>query len=37
LRPDRDRRWHPYDFIERGSIAELLAEIEADPTGIFWE
>jgi len=33
---DRNSRWHLYDFVEPGSVAELLAEIEADPTGIFW-
>ena len=33
---DRNSRWHLYDLIEPGSIAELLAEIDADPTGIFW-
>ena len=33
---DRNSRWHLYDFIEPGSISELLDEIEADPTGIFW-
>lgn len=33
---DRNSRWHLRDFIEPGSISELLAEIEADPTGIFW-
>lgn len=33
---DRNSRWHLYDFIEPGTVTELLAEIEADPTGIFW-
>ena len=33
---DRNSRWHLYDFIESGTITELLAEIDADPTGIFW-
>lgn len=28
--------WHLYDLIEPGSVAELLAEIERDPTAIFW-
>jgi hypothetical protein len=36
--PDREEPhiWHLYDFIEPGSITELLAEIDADPTVIFW-
>ena len=33
---DRNSRWHLYDFIEPGTVTELLAEIEADPTSIFW-
>jgi DUF3024 family protein len=35
--PDRNSRWHPYDHGNRqfGSIAELLAEIDDDPTAIF--
>ena len=34
---DRNSRWHPYDMVgpTRG-LADLLAEIDADPTGIFW-
>lgn len=33
---DRNSRWHQYDLIEPGTVAELLTEIEQDPTGIFW-
>ena len=33
---DRNSRWHPYDFIEPGAVASLLAEIKRDPTCIFW-
>ena len=35
--PGRNSRWHPYDHGNRqfGSIAELLAEIDDDPTCIF--
>jgi hypothetical protein len=34
---DRDRRWHRYDRIGPSPhVDSLLAEIEADPTGIFW-
>ena len=35
--PDRNGRWHPYDMREpTAQVAELLGEIDADPTGIFW-
>ncbi len=33
---DSNSRWHLYDLIEPGSVAELLEEIDDDPTGIFW-
>ncbi len=33
---DRNGRWHRYDLIEPGTAEQLLAEIEADPTCIFW-
>jgi hypothetical protein len=34
---DRNGRWHPYDLVSpRQTVAPLLAEIESDPTGIFW-
>jgi hypothetical protein len=34
---DRDRRWHLYDLREPTTTAPaLLAELDADPTGIFW-
>jgi hypothetical protein len=32
-----NRRWHLYDMREpTAQVAELLVEIDADPTGIFW-
>jgi Protein of unknown function (DUF3024) len=35
--PDRNERWHVYDFVEpAGDLGPLLAEVEDDPTGIFW-
>jgi hypothetical protein len=35
--PDRNARWHRYDRIAPSSdVATLLAEIESDPTAIFW-
>ena len=33
---DRNRRWHPYDFQPVEDLTELLAEVDRDPTGIFW-
>ncbi len=34
---DRNDRWHVYADIEPSSnVDTLLAEIESDPTGIFW-
>jgi hypothetical protein len=34
---DSNYRWWPYDFIEPASdVGPLLAEIDADPTSIFW-
>jgi hypothetical protein len=33
---DRNSRWHRYFDTDPGTLDELLAEIEADPTGIFW-
>lgn len=34
---DSSDRWWSYDFIEPVSdVGPLLAEIDADPTGIFW-
>jgi hypothetical protein len=33
---DRNDRWHLYDFIEPGTLGDLLAEIDDDPTCIFW-
>ncbi|OWP46354.1 DUF3024 domain-containing protein, partial [Pseudomonas nitroreducens] len=34
---DRNLRFHRYDSIEASPhVDDLLAEIEADPTGIFW-
>ena len=35
--PDRNGRWHRYDQLPpRRTVSSLLAEIDADPTGIFW-
>lgn len=34
---DRNSRWHVYDFIGPSTeMGVLLAEIDGDPTGIFW-
>ena len=33
---DRNGRWHSYDDIGPGRVDDLLAELNADPTGIFW-
>jgi hypothetical protein len=34
---DRNRRWHLMDDVEPAATpAPLLAELDADPTGIFW-
>jgi hypothetical protein len=34
---DRNSRWHSYDMVEpTRQLGELLAEIDKDPTGIFW-
>ena len=34
---DRNLRFHTYDRIEPSTrITDLLAEIDRDPTGIFW-
>ncbi len=34
---DRNLRWHEYDLLEPGpTFEEALAEVERDPTGIFW-
>jgi hypothetical protein len=34
---DRNERWWPYENIgTSASVDPLLAEIDADPTGIFW-
>ena len=33
---DHNQRWHIYDFIDSGTISELLEEIELDRTAIFW-
>lgn len=35
--PDRNLRWHRYDGVDPAAHVEpLLAEIDADPTAIFW-
>jgi Protein of unknown function (DUF3024) len=33
---DRNSRWHLYIDTDPGTVDELLTEINADPTGIFW-
>lgn len=34
---DGQGRWHPYPYLEATRrFEELLKEIDADPTGIFW-
>ena len=34
--PDRRGRWHNHDVAPTPTLQELIDEIEADPTGIFW-
>jgi Protein of unknown function (DUF3024) len=35
--PDRDQRLHLYDMCAPSTrVDDLLAEIDRDPTGIFW-
>ena len=34
---DRNGKWHPYDRVDQTPhIEELIAEVEEDPTAIFW-
>ena len=34
---DRHGRWHEYDAFDPSErLEDLIAEVEADPTGIFW-
>lgn len=34
---DRNSRWHSYDLIDPSRLFDdLLAEVDADPTGIIW-
>ena len=33
---DRNGRWHRYDDLDPGPVDNVLKEIEADPTCIFW-
>ncbi len=33
---DRNSRWHPYHLLDPGTVSQLLAEIDEDPTAIFW-
>jgi hypothetical protein len=33
---DRNSRWHRYDLVDPGPVSTLLAEIDEDPTSIFW-
>jgi Protein of unknown function (DUF3024) len=34
--PDRDDKWHRYQFTSAKTLAGLLREVDRDPTGIFW-
>lgn len=35
--PDRNSRWHLDDNVDPSpDIATLLAEVDRDPTGIYW-
>ncbi len=34
--PDRDDRWHRYQFTGAKTLAGLLRAVDRDPTGIFW-
>lgn len=34
---DQNSRWHPYDDLSSApNLGTLLAEVDQDPTGIFW-
>ncbi len=34
---DRNNRWHEYTDVRPGAgFEELLAEVETDPTAVFW-
>lgn len=33
---DRNSRWHPYDLLDPGTVGQVLAELDEDPTSIFW-
>ena len=33
---DRDSRFHAYDVSPTAVVGELLAEVDRDPTAIFW-
>jgi hypothetical protein len=34
---DRNSRWHVYDDLDPSErLEDLIAEVDADPTGIFW-
>ena len=35
-RTDRRGRWQRYEHVAPGAVADLLAEIDEDPTGVFW-
>jgi DUF3024 family protein len=34
--PDSQGRWHAYGAAAASNLDPLLAEVDADPTGIFW-
>ena len=33
---DSNRRWHRYEHVPPGTMDGLLAEVDADPTAVFW-
>ena len=34
---DRNSKWHPYEGLQpKKTLPPLLAEVDRDPTGIFW-
>jgi Protein of unknown function (DUF3024) len=33
---DRNGRWHRYEDLDPSALDDVLAEVSADPTGIFW-
>lgn len=33
---DRNERWHLYEDAHPGKVDDVLTELDADPTGVFW-